>query len=115
MGVVSGSPPYFMRDITAGEWTGAAVAMAKSIADVWSAGVIFVETTFGNSVLDVQSNKIEIALNPTPQRALAIGFTRPDLVARGNEVQITRRRRSSRWRMLGCWVNCTSAPTRWRS
>jgi polar amino acid transport system substrate-binding protein len=83
IGVVSGSPPYFMKDITTGEWTGAAVAMAKSIADVWGAEVLFVETTFGNSVLDVQSNKIDIAfaLNPTPQRALAIGFTRPYIVA----------------------------------
>ncbi len=83
MGVVSGSPPYFSKDITTGEWTGAAVAMAKSIADVWGAELVFVETTFGNSVLDVQSNKIDIAfaLNPTPQRALAIGFTRPYIVA----------------------------------
>jgi polar amino acid transport system substrate-binding protein len=34
-------------------------------------------------VLDVQSNKIDIAfaLNPTPQRALAIGFSRPYIVA----------------------------------
>ena len=70
---------HFTKDISTGEWTGAAVAMAKSIADVWSAQLVFVETTFGNSVLDVQSNKIDIAfaLNPTPQRALAIGFTRP--------------------------------------
>src|ERR1700760_338435 len=83
MGVVSGSPPYFMKDITTGEWTGAAVAMAKGIADVWGAELVYVETTFGNSVLGVQANKIDIAfaLNPTPQRALAIGFTRPYIVA----------------------------------
>ncbi|HTI79112.1 MAG TPA: transporter substrate-binding domain-containing protein [Acetobacteraceae bacterium] len=83
MAVVSGSPPYFMKDISTGEWTGAAVAMAKGIADVWAAELVFVETTFGNSVLDVQSNKVDIAfaLNPTPQRALAIGFTRPYIVA----------------------------------
>jgi polar amino acid transport system substrate-binding protein len=83
MAVVSGSPPYFTKDIGTGEWTGAAVAMARSIADVWGAELVFVETTFGNSVLDVQSNKVDIAfaLNPTPQRALAIGFTRPYIVA----------------------------------
>jgi polar amino acid transport system substrate-binding protein len=83
MAVVSGSPPYFKKDITTGEWTGAAVEMAKSIAAIWSAEVVYVESTFGNSVLDVQSNKIDIAfaLNPTPQRALAIGFTRPYIVA----------------------------------
>ena len=71
-----------MKDITTSEWTGAAVAMAESIADVWGAEVLFVETTFGNSVLDVQSNKIDIAfaLNPIPQRALAIGLTRPSSI-----------------------------------
>lgn len=83
MAVVSGSPPYFKKDVATGAWTGAAVEMAKSIAAVWSAEVVFVESTFGNSVLDVQSNKIDMAfaLNPTPQRALAIGFTRPYIVA----------------------------------
>jgi polar amino acid transport system substrate-binding protein len=83
MAVVSGSPPYFKKDLASGQWTGAAVEMAKSIASIWGAEVAYVESTFGNSVLDVQSNKIDIAfaLNPTPQRALAIGFTRPYIVA----------------------------------
>jgi len=83
MGVVSGSPPYFKKDLATGQWSGASVEMAKGIASVWGAEVVYVETTFGNSVLDVQSNKIDIAfaLNPTPQRALSIGFTRPYIVA----------------------------------
>jgi polar amino acid transport system substrate-binding protein len=83
MAVVSGSPPYFKKDLATGTWAGAAVEMAKSIAGIWNAEVVFVESTFGNSVLDLQSNKIDIAfaLNPTPQRALAIGFTRPYIVA----------------------------------
>ena len=83
MAVVSGSPPYFKKDLATGEWAGAAIEMAKGIARVWSAEVVFVETTWGNSVLDLQSNKIDIsfALNPTPQRALAIGFSRPYIVA----------------------------------
>ena len=82
MAVVSGSAPYFKRDLATGAWAGAAVDMAKGIASVWDAEVTFVETTYGNSVLDVQANKIDIAfaLNPTPQRALAIGFTRPFIV-----------------------------------
>jgi polar amino acid transport system substrate-binding protein len=83
MAVVSGSPPYFVRDIATGQWSGAAIEMAKGIASVWGAELEFVESTYGNSVLDLQSNKIDIAfaLNPTPQRALAIGFTRPYIVA----------------------------------
>jgi polar amino acid transport system substrate-binding protein len=81
--VVANSPPYFQKDALTGAWKGAAVEMARSIAAVWSAELVYVETTFGNSVLDVQSNKVDIAfaLNPTPQRALAIGFTRPYIVA----------------------------------
>src|SRR4051794_16346148 len=83
MAVVSGSPPYFKKDLATGQWAGAAVEMAKGIAGIWNAEVVYVETTFGNSVLALQSNKIDIAfpLNPTPQRALAIGFTRPYIVA----------------------------------
>lgn len=83
MAVVSASPPYFVKDMVSGAWSGAAVEMAKGIASVWDAKLVFVETTWGNSVLDLQSNKIDIAfaLNPTPQRALAIGFTRPYITA----------------------------------
>jgi len=81
--VIGNSPPYFQKDALTGTWKGAAVEMAKSIAAIWSAELAFVETTWGNSVLDVQSNKVDIAfaLNPTPQRALAISFTRPYIVA----------------------------------
>jgi polar amino acid transport system substrate-binding protein len=81
--VVSGSPPYFKKDLATGEWAGAAIDMAKGIAAIWGAELVTIESTFGNSVLDLQSNKIDIAfaLNPTPQRALAIGFTRPYIVA----------------------------------
>lgn len=82
MAVVSGSPPYFNKDIATGQWSGAAIEMAKSIASIWDADLAFVETTYGNSVLDLQSNKVDIAfaLNPTPERALAIGFTQPYIV-----------------------------------
>lgn len=81
--VVSGSPPYFVKDLATGTWGGAAVEMAKGIAAVWGATLDYHETTFGNSVLDLQSNKVDIAfaLNPTPARALAIGFTKPYIVA----------------------------------
>src|ERR1700710_2989656 len=61
MAVVSGSPPYFKKDLTTGQWAGAAVEMAKAIASIWNAEVVYVESTFGNSVLDLQSNKIDIA------------------------------------------------------
>ena len=53
------------------------IDMAKDIAGVFDAQVEYVESTYGNSVLDLQANKIDLAfsLNPTPKRALVIDFT----------------------------------------
>lgn len=77
-----GEAPYFFKDIVSGTWSGAAIEMAKSIAAVWDAKLDYVESTYGNSVLDLQSGKVDLAfaLNPTPARALAIGFTHPMIV-----------------------------------
>jgi polar amino acid transport system substrate-binding protein len=74
-----GEQPFFRKDLATGEWHGVAVDMARSIADALSAKLDYVESTYANSVLDLQSNKIDLAfaLNPTPQRALVIGFTQP--------------------------------------
>jgi polar amino acid transport system substrate-binding protein len=77
-----GELPYFQKDITSGEWSGACIDMSKDIAKVFDAQLVYVESTYGNSVLDLQSNKIDLAfaLNPTPARALSIGFTHPMIV-----------------------------------
>ncbi len=77
-----GELPYFKKDIVTGEWSGAAISMAKDIAKVFDAQLAYVESTYGNSVLDLQSNKVDLAfaLNPTPARALAIGFAHPMIV-----------------------------------
>jgi polar amino acid transport system substrate-binding protein len=77
-----GEPPYFSKNLATGEWQGACIEMAKDIATVFDAQLAYVESTYANSVLDLQSNKVDIAfaLAPTPQRALAIGFTHPFLV-----------------------------------
>jgi polar amino acid transport system substrate-binding protein len=72
-----GEAPYFNKDIATGQWSGMCVEMAKDIADVFDAKVDYVESTYGNSVVDLQSNKIDLAfsLTPTPKRALVIDFT----------------------------------------
>lgn len=74
-----GEPPFFFKDITTGEWSGIAISMARDIAKPFGATLDYVKSTYGNSVLDLQSNKVDIAfaLQPTPERALAIGFSRP--------------------------------------
>jgi len=77
-----GELPYFNKDIATGEWSGSAIDMAKDIAKIWDAKLEYTESTYGNSVLDLQSNKVDLAfaLNPTPQRALSIGFTLPMII-----------------------------------
>ena len=77
-----GELPYFQKDLASGEWSGACIDMAKDIAKVFDAKLAYVESTYGNSVLDLQSNKVDLAfaLNPTPARALSIGFTHPMII-----------------------------------
>lgn len=77
-----GEAPYFFKDLATGAWSGSAIDIAKGIAGVWDAKLEYLESTYGNSVLDLQANKVDIAfaLNPTPQRALSIGFSRSMIV-----------------------------------
>jgi polar amino acid transport system substrate-binding protein len=79
---LTGEEPYFHKDIVSDAWSGACIAMANDIASNFGAKVIEVESTYANSVLDLQSGKADIAfaLNPTPARALAIDFTTPILI-----------------------------------
>ena len=79
---ITGALPYFSKDLTTGAWKGACVPMAESLGKVFGAKVEYVEATWGTAVLDIQSNKIDMsfALNPTPERALAIRFTHPMIV-----------------------------------
>jgi polar amino acid transport system substrate-binding protein len=72
-----GEAPYVNKDIATGAWSGMCIEMAKDIAGVFDGQVEYLESTYGNSVLDLQANKIDLAfsLNPTPKRALVIDFT----------------------------------------
>jgi polar amino acid transport system substrate-binding protein len=77
-----GELPYFQKDLASGEWSGACIDMANDIAKVFDARLEYVESTYGNSVLDLQSNKVDLAfaLNPTPARALSITFSHPMII-----------------------------------
>src|SRR6201988_4522386 len=72
-----GEAPYFNKDVATGKWSGIGIEMAKDIAGVFDAKIEDLESTYGNSVLDLQAKKIDLAfsLNPTPKRALVIDFT----------------------------------------
>jgi len=71
-----GELPYFKKDLASGEWTGFCLAMARDIAEQLDVKLETLESTWGNSVLDLQANKIDMAfgLNPTPKRALVVDF-----------------------------------------
>jgi len=77
--VLPGELPYFQKNLATGEWSGFAIEMAKDIAKTLDAKLEYTESTYGNSVLELQSGKIDLAfaLSATPQRALVIDFTRP--------------------------------------
>jgi len=79
VGVVADQEPGFHKDPVTGEWSGSMVSMSRDIASTLGVKLGLHETTYGNSILDLQSNKIDIALalQATPQRALVINFTRP--------------------------------------
>src|SRR6516225_4447245 len=79
IGAVAGAAPYYHKDLASGEWQGFMIDFAKSLAGSLDVKLDINETTWGNSVLDLQSNKIDVffGLNPTPQRALVVDFSVP--------------------------------------
>lgn len=75
--VLPGELPYFNKDLANGTWSGMCIDMANDIAKLLDVKLEYTESTYGNSILDLQSNKIDLgfALNPTPQRALVVDFS----------------------------------------
>src|SRR6195952_3206646 len=74
--VLPGELPYFNKDLASGTWSGMCLEMANDIAKLLDVKLEYIESTYGNSILDLQSGKIDLgfALNPTPQRALVVDF-----------------------------------------
>jgi polar amino acid transport system substrate-binding protein len=77
IGVIAGAVPYFDKDLVSGQWRGFGIDFGKSLADSMGAKVEYVETTWGNSVLDLQSNKIDamFGMAPSPARREAVDFS----------------------------------------
>jgi len=76
---LNGEPPYFVYDPLTKEWSGACVEMAKDIANILDVEIEYVDSTYGNSVVQLQTGKVDVALalTATPERALSIGFSHP--------------------------------------
>ncbi|MES1264451.1 MAG: transporter substrate-binding domain-containing protein [Variovorax sp.] len=79
IGAVAGAAPYYHKDLASGEWQGFMIDFAKSLAASLNVKLDINETTWGNAVLDLQANKLDVffGLNPTPQRALVVDFSDP--------------------------------------
>lgn len=77
IGVISGATPYFHKDLVKNEWQGFGPDFAQSLATKLGAKVERVETTWGNAVMDLQANKIDVmfGMGPTPQRREMIDFS----------------------------------------
>jgi len=77
-GVATGAP-WTMKDRDTGQWGGQFYDIGKALATDMEVELEVVETTWGNAILDLQANKIDVmfGMNPTPKRALAVDFTVP--------------------------------------
>jgi polar amino acid transport system substrate-binding protein len=77
VGAVAGAIPYFSKDLVSGKWEGFGPDFADSLAKSLGAKVETIETTWGNAVLDVQTNKIDamFGMAPTPARKEVVNFS----------------------------------------
>ena len=77
IGVVAGAIPYYNKSIETGKWEGFGPDFADDLAKKLGAKVEFVETTWGNAVLDLQANKIDamFGMAPTPARKEVVNFS----------------------------------------
>ena len=71
--------PYFSKDPRSGEWRGFVVEMGKDMATTLGVELEVVESSWANSILDVQSGKVDLAfaLTALPTRALSVSFSSP--------------------------------------
>src|SRR5690606_3814200 len=71
IGVFNGTAPYYQKNLATGEWDGFCISMGKDLADYIGVPLELVETTWGNSVMDLQGGKIDImfALSNNEERA----------------------------------------------
>ena len=81
VGVVDGGLPYYKKDLATGEWLGCMADFYRGLAKSLDAKLDITVTSWGNSVLELQSQKIDLflGLNPTPARMQVIDFTDPVL------------------------------------
>lgn len=79
IGGIADGAPYYQRDLATGEWRGFYVDICRALAEDLDLTLEITETTWGNSVLDLQSDRLDVffGLNPTPERQQVIDFSGP--------------------------------------
>lgn len=79
IGSIADGAPYYQKSLTGGPWRGFYIDICQKLADDLGVKLSILETTWGNSVLDLQASKIDVffGLNPTPERQKVIDFSGP--------------------------------------
>jgi polar amino acid transport system substrate-binding protein len=79
IGVIADGAPYYQKGLSDGKWRGFYIDICQKLADDLGLKLTTLETTWGNSVLDLQADKIDVffGLNPTPERQKVIDFSEP--------------------------------------
>lgn len=79
IGAIADGAPYYQKSLTGGPWRGFYVDICQKLADDLGVKLSILETTWGNSVLDLQASKIDVffGLNPNPEREKVIDFSGP--------------------------------------
>lgn len=77
IGVFNGTAPYYHKDLATGKWDGFCVSMGQDFAEYLGVKLEMVETTWGNAMMDLQGNKIDVmfGLSNNPERAKVVDFT----------------------------------------
>jgi len=75
IGVVQ-APPWFLKDLNTGQWSGFGYSVGKAMAETLGVKLETVEVTWGSAIAALQANKIDtmFVLDATPKRALAVDF-----------------------------------------
>ena len=79
IGGVADGAPYYQKGLADGKWRGFYVDICEKLAADLGLKLSILETTWGNSVLDLQADKVDVffGLNPTPERQKVIDFSGP--------------------------------------
>lgn len=79
IGGIADGAPYYQKSLADGSWRGFYIDICQKLADDLNLKLSVLETTWGNSVLDLQGEKIDVffGLNPTPERQKVIDFSGP--------------------------------------